>query len=227
MAKQARPLADGTPFLMRSGTSAERSQKYEIMARWATKLRASRPTMKYAEMIRAVRIEYRVGISVAEAVVTRAAELLREAFNEFCADAPRIIFDAYLSLYDESIKSIKDLDEEIAVAEKGRLAGLHRMRRSYVMSANRTLDSVRDTFGMRGTINVRLLGGAKPPDELPDEAFDALTDAQLESLAKLDQLAPGIIDAESSSVGEAIGTAASAAVDVADDMDWEDDDADV
>lgn len=136
-----------------------RYAKHEAMAAFVVGERRREPTVAYSALITRTRERYGVGRATAERAITTAAEVIRQDFEKFCGDAPRAIFDGYMEIYTEA------------------------MRAKNLTAARRTLDSVRDMFGLKSAININMnLGNA-----LPADAYSALTDEQLDALAVLDQ----------------------------------------
>lgn len=145
----------------------------EAMAQYVRAERAREPTVKYATLVDRVRERFApCSRATAERAITNGTELLRNDFAQFCADAPRAIFDAYMSLHAEHIARATSSTRE-------------RDRVMHLANARRNLDSVRDMFGMRSAINININSG----DSLPLEAFAPLSDIQLEALAALDDIA--------------------------------------
>ncbi len=130
------------------------------MAAFIVQLRKANPLIRYSQQIDAVREKFQCARRTAEHAATVARENIHQDFLKFAADAPRTIFDAYMDLHAE------------AVREKN------------WNSARKTLDSVRDMFGIKTPVQV-FIGAGPPPS-----AYANLTDAQLDALATLDQAVP-------------------------------------
>lgn len=152
------------------------------MIAFALDVRRRTPLRQYRKLVEDLREKFKgISVSTAYRIIGEADEQLRLEFQRECAGAPRAIFDAYLEIYEEALRQ-KDLS-----------------------NARGALDSVRDMFGMRGTINVNVTSG-----DMPLSRLQPLSDAQIDLLAQLDLDMPDAIDAAS------IETA-SAVVDVLDD----------
>lgn len=133
--------------------------------------RRREPTVRYGEMERRVRARFGVSVPTAQRALADAADVLRGDFERFCQDAPRIIFDAYMGLHAEHIARAMSSSRE-------------RDRVLHLAHARHSLDSVRDMFGMRASINININGDG----DVPDESYAPLSDVQLEALARLDEL---------------------------------------
>ncbi len=145
------------------------SLRHEAMARFVTEERKREPRVRYSELNRRVMERFDVSRNTADRAIATGQEMVRVDFERFCQDAPRAIFDSYMEIMDEC------------------------MRDRNWTAARRTLDSVRDMFGLRSAINVNVnLGG-----QLPADAYSPLSDMQLEALAMLDDAAPNVIDVPS------------------------------
>ena len=128
------------------------------MGRFVMEERRREPAIRYSELLRRVMAKFRCARSTAERGITAGTEMLRTDFMKSCADAPRAIFDLYMQIVDES------------------------MRAGQFGVARAALNDVRDTFGMRGALNIHIHNGGGPP---PD-SFAPLSVTQLEALAALD-----------------------------------------
>lgn len=132
--------------------------KHEAMARFVAETRGLDPRIKYSVLRARVMTKFRVSEPTAERAITSGLDLIRADFERFCMDAPRAIFDSYMDILDEC------------------------MRDKNWTAARRTLDSVRDMFGLRSAINVNLNMG----NQMPADAYADLSEMQLEALAMLD-----------------------------------------
>lgn len=144
----------------------------EAMARFVYEERKREPTIQYGKLVAAIRARFGCSEATATRAMSAGTELLRVEFDRWCGDAPRAIFDAYMSLHNEHVSRAMSSSRE-------------RDRALHLAHARRNLDSVRDMFGMRAAINININNG----NAIPLEAFDPLSDIQLEALAMMDQLA--------------------------------------
>lgn len=162
------------------------------METYVVELRSEQGIVKYAELRDAVRAKFGCGIGVAEKAVEAASAAVLDEFYRRVADAPTMIFDGYVEIYRTN------------------------MKKGDMREARKTLDSLRDMFGIKGTTRVDLTirpGGGVDGVSLED--LDAFSDADLEVMAKWDQVRPRMIDVPAS---DAMDDVASAGVDAVDEM---------
>lgn len=153
-------------------TRAALTARTEAMARFVHDERKREPTQQYGVLVAAVRARFGCSVATAERAIAAGTEMLRVEFERWCGDAPRAIFDAYMNLHNEHVSRAMSSSRE-------------RDRVMHLMNARRSLDSVRDMFGMRSAINININNAAA----LPMDAFAPLSDVQLEALAELDIVA--------------------------------------
>lgn len=181
---------------MRRGSVISRSYKRERLAAFVVEQRRVKPMMKYEDLHALLLKRFKCGKDAASTAITDGTNDLRDSFNKFAADAPRQIIDGYLMIFDEAMAS-KNLT-----------------------AARRTLDSMRDMFGLRSAINVNVY---QTSGDIPDDAYDALSDEQLEALAKLDQVSTKMPIIDVAPIADAVEAAEGALADVEDTSDALDD----
>jgi len=146
----------------------ERYAATRVMIDWIVDERTREPTICYGELRRRAMAKFRVSHATAERGISAAASIIRERFDRFCADAPSIIFDAYMQLHGEHMARAVSSQREAD-------------RVMHLKNARHNLDSLRDMFGLRSAININISANA-----VSASAFGELTDTDLEVLARLD-----------------------------------------
>jgi len=130
----------------------------QMMAEWALQQRRLDPLVRYSDIYRRIRQQFKVNQTTAEQVLKDAGELMRSEFDEWARELPAIITDAYLQIHREALHEKK------------------------YNAARLALDSLRDMAGLRAAINVNVNTGP----QLTPAAFRPLDVAQLEALASID-----------------------------------------